>query len=113
GALDGAARRVLAPAVRVPGARHPAAARPVSSPPACQRRAALVCPRLGAHGCCTRLPARAPVRAPMRVPAARAGGAGRGAAVLAHATGPPCVRDAQARGWGAPWAWQRVLESWG
>jgi hypothetical protein len=27
--------------------------------------------------------------------------------------GPPCVRDAQARGWGAAWAWQRVLEALG
>jgi hypothetical protein len=27
--------------------------------------------------------------------------------------GPPCVRDAQARGWGAPWAWRRVLEALG
>jgi hypothetical protein len=77
---------------------HSAAARPVSSSHACQHWAALVCPqarraRLLHAPACPRSRARCGARS---CPACWC--TGRGAAFLAHATGPPCVRDAQARG---------------
>ena len=78
---------------------------------ACQHWPRSSVPRLGAHGCSSRLPAHAPVRR-ARVSAARAGGARRGAAVLAHATGRHAF-EMPRPGVSAAWAWQRVLEALG